>query len=626
MWRELAFDPFQDEALTGQQGFYTSSKYLEFDLRIPVEAYNVPSVTEKVYVYLGRDLPAWDESLAIPLFYRGNVEQEWSYLSEADTGDSNRTTPARAFATTYWSVGKAALTVCSSDKDFIRRPDESEYVTSIRLGYADEPYQKMYAQIRHDVQFAGSAAHLSAPLRDQIKAVTTGARPSAILSLYDRLENTLPRIESLLAKIARSPATDLELSTRSYAFGSADEATRAMAVLAPSMRNPTVHRGAFSGGRAVPMRLSARVPVQTADTAANKYARRVADQVILWLRNLDTQFDAYLAQVKKRKAALVESGESPSGGQVKRVKEDHDLHQKVRDAIAARRRRLERIASSLPTVHARFDAHVDTAATLFEPRYVELRRVFAAFAATLHLPDVPGGDSIVETDIEPFHALFERWAFQRTVDALRDLGFEPEDPLTIGYDRLPVYNNPAPGLEMPFVHRQRLSDGSRLVLCYGKVYPRYRKGTHYEYGVETRRNRTDAEGFYNAPDIAIELFPPGESVPDVVVFDASLSARKEAVNKKAQYTKSLRSFFEDYDASPGRGRPRIRSREIVRGSYCVAPIWEGHYHAWPSSFSADDLAADEKGPLYLPPDKEDAIRRIASVIERVFDRNNFWSV
>lgn len=71
------------------------------------------------------------------------------------------------------------------------------------------------------------------------------------------------------------------------------------------------------------------------------------------------------------------------------------------------------------------------------------------------------------------------------------------------------------------------------------------------------------------PDIALEFLAPGKTVPDIVVFDATiarLNAReRDFVYEKFRYYDSIRSFNDDDRDETG------ESRRIVKASWAIIP-------------------------------------------------------
>lgn len=643
-WQPLSFDESADVALTGAPDFHGDRRHLQFCVEISTAEFGGEPPPEELCVYLGEGLDSCDEALVIPLgepIVEGDrVRYESAPYPPAYERKKGVRTKAMSFATSFWTVGRAGLTVCLAPQGDspllfpLLRLNGGYFKTAVRLDYPDPSYREMYLSIRGDVQSAGSAANMSSPIRDSLEFDRQGEVESPILSLYNRLYGCLRDLSDTLEAIAIAPVAELVLERQTVRASPVD-APRAMATVASSTLHPTV-LAAVQGPRGlVPTLVSGFAPTRTKETEANRYAGWALEQILFWIRDIDQDFSEYISQqvarVSEIKKAVYFSSSKPKKSELqKAVDRVVDAHVTSQRELRDEQVRLERLRSALPEPEA-WTVRTPSSTVTFEPRYAQLQHLVRQFNSELYVARVPGGSDLIETNIEPFSELFEIWSFQRIVDALLSLGFE-EVPDSSGrasdrgYVKVPIYQNPRKGSSVAYSHPERLPLGGEVRLHFGKLYPRYDGGSQSAYGVETRSWRTDTHKRKGAPDTSIECFLPGRDLPAIMVLDASLAASQ--ARDKALYKKTIRGFYEDEV-----GDYETFSKRVVAGAYCVSPLpsnspkaasgWLGLSNGSQPS-PLDRLTRQGDGALEVPVDRDEAVARISDLIRSRFEKVGIW--
>jgi|GEM_PF-5257355 len=616
---ELAFTPDEDARATKR--LLARTRLLAFELLAPqLEArWTWDQLRNRWFiVYLGRNLDEWTEDLALTLRPR-RLHGRVVWTASEDY--------VRDFSRRHWCAAEASLTLCEArGQPVLHRHSKKPLDSRISLGYEDPWYASLYRKTCRSLQDAGSSPDVTSWLQE-LRAISRDAHEaaagSAALELYYRLRAALHPYLGALAGITARPLHEPRRHAEVYHLEPA-EAAAFFADRAGQMEVVHVGRAARGAGRVLPTQFRAVSHALSIENAPNRYAARSVATVASWVEEVARAIESFveserasMEEFERIEGVRITNGKPRRTGMLARRERTVKRHERALQALAETRDALHSHACRLPRGQSPLaHAELDAPALNFDARYAELRRQVQRMSRAIRFVDT--SEERIPYEVEPFNEVYARWCFVQVVEALLSLGFEFQNE--DGLRTTPFYHHPVPHQVNCVMAHPALAE-VRVDVWYERRYPLYDPQSGHLYGVETRveEGRTEYTRVdpslggspveaKRTPDIALEIFKPGEVVPTIVTLDPTLGGSKD----KYEYRDSIRSLVEgDYEPNGE------ESRRIVGATWGIRP---GGKHEHPFIQHRKRVRPDwRSGYLLLRPDTE-TIRTLPDSLGKILER------
>jgi hypothetical protein len=525
-----------------------------------------------LFVHLGKDLDACtvEDELSIDLVddvVRGHLHR---WYAEHEWHSQNTPTDVERIKKFHWRAAYATATLCKGPGDPVRFLDGSPVQTKLALGYADEWYEAMYKDILVHLSKDRIEARPTSSFdlfMDSIERARQLAEGSPSLELYYRLQRILQEYEGNVARVLRNPATQVKPEVSFFNL-EPEQAAQFYQGRGQQVQVHEAHRVAARQGKMVPVAFVGREPRPTLDHEANRFVVRSLQRVKRLVRKVSRSLTEF---VESERAAnlrfLAQERRNTTRSPIYRNREQSiEKHARKAQRLDEAEDRFTRYLQAFP-VNQGVPANAGASATMYyDTRYAKLRELDTLLDFTLRY--VEADEASVPFEVDPFHALYERWCFIQVVEALQDIGFtfaRGGEPAVV-----PFYHHPTPHQAVCKMYHDQLP-GKELEVWYERRYPKFDCNRDRRYGLETRYRdgRTDyqhvnpAEGKRRpkrTPDIALEFTNPQTmESPDIVTLDPTLGFRKD----KYEYRDAIRCFHKKDD--------RGESLKIVKAAWGIYP-------------------------------------------------------
>lgn len=537
------------------------------ELLFEVEIVSPPKNTE-LFVHLGKDLDSCtlEDELSVELGRDG--PQRWR--AERGWNDQNTRTDVERIKRFHWRAAYANATLCKGPGDPVRFEDDSPVQTKLALGYADEWYESMYKDILGHLSEDRIEARPTSSFdlfMDSIERARLLAEGSPSLELYYRLQRILQEYESNVARILRNPATQVRPEVSFFNVEPEQAAQfyqgRGQQVQVYEARRVVTHQG-----KMVPVAFVGREPRPTLDHGANRFVVRSLQRVKRLVRKVSRSLAEF---VESERAAnrrfLAQERQNTTLSPIYRNREQSiEKHAKKAQRLNEAEDRFTRYLQAFP-VNQGGPATAGASATMYyDTRYAKLRELDTLLDFTLRY--VETDEASVPFEVDPFHALYERWCFIQVIEALQDIGFtfaRGGEPAVV-----PLYHHPTPHQVVCKMYHKQLPR-KELEVWYERRYPKFDYTRDRRYGLETRyrEGRTTYQQVNpvrrkprpkRTPDIALEFTNPQTmDSPDIITLDPTLGFRQD----KHEYRKAIRCFHKTDNEG--------ESLKIVKAAWGIYP-------------------------------------------------------
>jgi hypothetical protein len=537
------------------------------ELLFEVEIVSPPANTE-LFVHLGKDLDTCTAEDELSIELCRDSAQRW----RARRGYTDKDTPTdvERIKRFHWRAAFANATLCKGPGDPVRFPDNSPVQTKLALGYADEWYEAMYKDIlRHLSEDRIEARPTSSfdLFMDSIERARILAEGSPSLELYYRLQRIMQEYESNVARVLRNPATQVRPEV-SFFNVEPEQAAQFYQGRGQQVQVYEAHRVSDRQGKMVPLAFVGREPRPTLDHEANRFVVRSLKRIRRLMRKVSRSLTEFMESERAaNRRFLAQEPRNTTLSPIYRSREQSiEKHAKKAQRLDEAEDRFTRYLQAFPLNQGEQATAGGSATMYYDTRYAKLRELDTLLDFTLRF--VETNEASVPFEVDPFHALYERWCFIQVVEALQDIGFtfaRGGEPAVV-----PLYHHPTPHQAVCTMYHEQLP-GKELEVWYERRYPKFDYSRDRRYGLETRykERRTTYQEVNPArrncrpkrtPDIALE-FKDLQSMdsPDIITLDPTLGFRQD----KYEYRDAIRCFHKTND--------RGKSLKIVRAAWGISP-------------------------------------------------------